>query len=175
METTVPRPENLEIERKFLVDPSYVATLDEGRNIVQGYLVSRGPVSVRVRLVPSADIYMLTVKGPRRDDMRIEEEQQLRKSVAEMLLAACGSRVIEKVRYLVTSDRDLKPWVVDVFHGQNNGLLNSTIPKSPSRFPRGPPRKSPSMSATTTSTWPTIRLRRGDAASLEPWTMEHGG
>jgi adenylate cyclase len=127
METTVPRPENLEIERKFLVDPSYVATLDEGRNIVQGYLVSRGPVSVRVRLVPSADIYMLTVKGPRRDDMRIEEEQQLRKSVAEMLLAACGSRVIEKVRYLVTSDRDLKPWVVDVFHGQNNGLVIAEI------------------------------------------------
>jgi len=123
----MPRPENLEIERKFLVDPDFPQTLDDGRNIIQGYLPTSGYVSVRVRLIPSAEIYMLTTKGPRRNDIRIEEEQQVRLGIAEMLLAACGDRVIEKVRYLVTSDKDLKPWVVDVFHGLNEGLVIAEI------------------------------------------------
>lgn len=123
----MPRPENIEIERKFLVDPDFVTTLDEGRNIVQGYLPASGLVSVRVRLIPSAGIYMLTTKGPRRNDMRIEEEQEIKQSIAEMLLAACGPRVIEKVRYFTTCDRDLKPWVIDVFHGSNEGLVLAEI------------------------------------------------
>lgn len=120
----MPRPEDLEIERKFLVDDaSFVRNLSEGRNLVQGYLPLSGPVSVRIRLVPATGTFLLTVKGPRQDDARMESECEITEDVATVLLTACEGHVVEKTRYPVLSPTDGRLWVIDVFHSRNSGLV----------------------------------------------------
>lgn len=122
----MPSPNDIEIEHKFLVDELFTRELTEGKSITQGYLTSHGPASVRVRLIPSAGISTFTVKGPRRGDARLEYEIPVPEGMAELLLEACGGRIIEKQRFAVPGP-DGKLWVVDVFHGANEGLVLAEI------------------------------------------------
>ena len=43
-----------------------------------------------------------------------------------MLRSCCGTRIIEKTRYIVPAGNGLK-WEVDVFHGRHDGLVLAEI------------------------------------------------
>jgi adenylate cyclase len=113
----------IEIERKFLVkDDSWKAAADQGRVCRQGYLLSDGGMTVRIRVI--GETAFLTIKGPTNGFSRKEFEYEIPAADAEALLALCGNRV-EKVRYLVSYAGMV--WELDVFAGANEGLLMAEI------------------------------------------------
>lgn len=119
--------DGFEHERKFLVaDPDLALADAEGVRIAQGYLESAAGLSVRVRLVPARDRFTLTVKGARQGITRREAECAIDRDVADLLYLACGSQVIDKTRATVRADDGLE-WVVDVFHGHNDGLVMAEV------------------------------------------------
>lgn len=115
----------VEIERKFLVkSDAWRAQAGQGRHLRQGYIVGTDRVSVRVRIVDDATC-TLTTKLPRCGMSRFEFENELSPSEASALLGACEGAIIEKVRYEVRIEGDL--WEIDVFHGENEGLIVAEI------------------------------------------------
>jgi adenylate cyclase len=112
-----------EIERKFLVrDPSVVAG-SVGTRFRQGYL-SRDPERT-VRIRHAGDRAWLTIKGRSRGASRDEFEYEIPPRDADQLLALCRDPLIEKTRHLV--DLDGATWEVDVFEGDNAGLVIAEI------------------------------------------------
>lgn len=111
----------IEIERKFLVtNDSWRETASPGIPIKQGYLIGGKDASVRVRLEGSKA--NLNIKSATLGVKRQEFEYPIPVADAEVLLATlCHRPIIEKVRYLV-SYAD-KQWEVDVFEGDNAGLV----------------------------------------------------
>ncbi len=111
----------IEIERKFLViNDSWRDTASPGMPIKQGYLVGGKQASVRVRL--QGDMANLNIKSATLGVRRQEFEYAIPPADAEVLLATlCHHPIIEKVRYLVPCDN--KQWEVDVFAGENAGLV----------------------------------------------------
>ncbi len=124
--------DNVETERKFLVRPDLLETLTEGSSIVQGYFRSEGRASIRVRLTPASGISTLTIKGPRVGFSRVEYEHNLPDEVAQLMFEACGSRTVEKTRHPLAGP-DGKMWVIDVFHGANEGLVLAELELQDSR------------------------------------------
>jgi adenylate cyclase len=112
----------IEIERKFLVHPDWPRP-SSGTRLVQGYLTSGGPISVRIRA--SGDQAWLTVKGPTRGLSRAEFEYQVPLEDAREMLALTHAAPIEKTRYLV--DHGTHTIEVDVFEGRNSGLVVAEI------------------------------------------------
>ncbi|MEM1019494.1 MAG: CYTH domain-containing protein [Pseudomonadota bacterium] len=112
----------IEIERKFLVrgphpiDPS-------AKRLVQGYIAREDGRSVRVRFDGVA--YTLTIKGPSQGMSRTEFEWPLSDADGESLLMDLCSVRIEKIRHKVP-DGSLV-WEIDVFAGDNAGLLVAEI------------------------------------------------
>ena len=117
-----------EYERRFLVTD---ATILEGANfqwIDQGYLWAREGYAIRVRLTEqneefdsdSDDPAIFTIKGPRHDATRFEQEFLLPHSVGLDLLRLSNFRITKK-RYAVIYHQET--WVVDVFTGGNDGLM----------------------------------------------------
>lgn len=141
---------NLEHEHKFLVVTPSVLDGLEGTSIVQGYFGARTGFSMRVRCYPtlafteSSDpttdesdpttdtgVYTIAVKGPRAGVSRTEEEGVIPAALGELALAACES-MIEKTRYSVVADvpgDGDRCWDVDVFHGDNAGLIIAELEK----------------------------------------------
>ena len=115
----------VERERKFLVDDldAALAVAGPGEHLVQGYLDQAGDQSVRVRCWPEEGRSVLTVKGPRDGMTRREAECPVTTEVAELLLAACGTRVVDKTRRHLAVEGDGVEWIVDVFHGRHDGLV----------------------------------------------------
>lgn len=113
----------LEIERKFLVKKELWKPGGEGVRIAQGYLCSDPERTVRVRL--KGDRGYLTVKGKNEGISRREFEYEIPQEDAEAMLGLCGDSVIDKVRYLEPMGQHL--WEVDVFQGENLGLLLAEI------------------------------------------------
>ena len=124
-----------EIERKFLVLPlapsergksgDFKAECVQSTEIIQGYL-SHGPtVRVRVR----GDRGYLTIKGPvgLSGLSRFEWEKEITKEEALALLQLAEPGRIEKTRYLVKNTDGIHTWEVDVFHGDNEGLVMAEI------------------------------------------------
>ena len=124
----------LEVERRFLVtDAAAAVGSAPGQLIQQGYL-SRDPQRVvRVRLVenpPGGEEAWLTVKGapdPGRGATlcRMEWELPLEPVLAREWLKLCRPFVVEKSRHAVECGGRL--WVVDVFHGLNEGLVLAEV------------------------------------------------
>ncbi len=113
----------IEIERKFLVrDGSWKTDADQGRLCRQGYLLSDGGMTVRIRVI--GDQAFLTIKGPTNGISRKEFEYEIPSADAEALLALCG-KMVEKVRHLVTYAGMV--WELDVFAGANEGLVMAEI------------------------------------------------
>ena len=113
----------IEIERKFLVkDASWKAAADQGRVCRQGYLLSDGGMTLRVRLI--GENAFLTIKGPSRGISRQEFEYEIPSADAEALLELCEHHV-EKVRYLISYAGSV--WELDVFAGANEGLVLAEI------------------------------------------------
>ena len=113
----------IEIERKFLVkDDTWKATAGTGHCCRQGYLCSGAGKTVRVRIMDN--IAFLTIKGPTEGISRAEFEYEIPVSDGETLLSMCGN-LVEKTRYIIPHDR--MRWELDVFSGDNDGLVMAEI------------------------------------------------
>ncbi len=114
----------IEIERKFLVkDISWRTAADEGVECRQGYLLSSKKATVRVRII--GDRAFLTIKGETTGITRSEFEHEIPVPEAEALLVLCGGEVVEKIRYSI--EHGGMAWVLDVFRGENEGLVMAEI------------------------------------------------
>ena len=116
----------LEIERKFLVDLTLLELPADGKLICQGYLpVDAGSKAV-VRVRISGELAWLTIKGENAGAVRAEFEYPVPLADAkDMLRDLCDPPLIEKTRYDIRVDQHL--WQVDVFHGDNQGLVVAEI------------------------------------------------
>ncbi len=116
----------VEIERKFRVRAGWRPD-GAGEEIAQGYLSSVPERTVRVRLRGGRGY--LTVKGKNGGAdaaRRAEFEYEIPAADARALLALAEPGVIEKERCLVPM-ADGHTWEVDVFHGENEGLVVAEI------------------------------------------------
>lgn len=116
----------VEIERKFRVRAGWRPD-GAGEEIAQGYLSSVPERTVRVRLRGGRGY--LTVKGKNGGAdaaRRAEFEYEIPAADARALLALAEPGVIEKERCLVPV-ADGHTWEVDVFHGENEGLVVAEI------------------------------------------------
>ena len=116
----------MEIERKFLViNNAFVDEAFMRRRIVQGYICSDAERSVRVRILE--DEAFLTIKSGsnERGWSRYEYEQPVSLKDAGELLKLCLPGLIDKVRHYVKASSHT--WEVDVFHGDNEGLIIAEI------------------------------------------------
>jgi len=115
----------VETERKFKVTGPFFKDVLSVRTIKQGYLCTDPERTVRVRI--SGHEAFLTVKGPSGDTgwSRYEFEQAIPTAEAEELLALCLPTTIDKVRHYAQVGRHV--WEVDVFHGENEGLVIAEI------------------------------------------------
>lgn len=119
-----PHDNNTEIERKFLVsDLSFIERAYDSVHMAQGYICSRR-CTARIRVTDREAF--LTIKGKSYDGglSRFEWERNIPVSCAGRLLSRC-SGVIEKVRYYVMEDG--YRWEVDVFEGDNQGLIVAEV------------------------------------------------
>ncbi|MGE5715525.1 MAG: CYTH domain-containing protein [Acidobacteriota bacterium] len=108
-----------EIERKFLVTRAWTPR-DGGTFYKQGYLNSQKERVVRVRIAGTKA--MLTIKGPVKGVTRSEFEYPLPVQDAQALLDhICERPLIEKHRHKEVHGG--KTWEIDVFHGENEGLV----------------------------------------------------
>lgn len=114
----------LEIERKYLIDLEKIGTLENGIRIKQGYLSTNKDAVVRVRV--KNDKAYLTIKGSNSGIARLEFEYEIPLNEAnEMLEKLCQKPVIDKTRYLITHENHT--WEVDVFYGDNEGLVVAEV------------------------------------------------
>jgi len=112
-----------EIERKFLVDPNRLPPLPDPILIKQGYIPAQN-TTVRIRL--SNEKAFLTLKGRTKGLTRSEFEYPIPVSDAEaMLRELCIQPYIDKRRYLITYEGHT--WEVDIFEGENEGLIVAEI------------------------------------------------
>jgi adenylate cyclase len=116
----------IEIERKFLVlNDTFIDLAVTKNRIVQGYLNSDPERTVRIRI--KGDKGFLTIKGKGNDagTTRLEWEREIPLPEAEKLLALCEKGIIDKIRYEIPSG--IHTYEVDVFTGENNGLIVAEI------------------------------------------------
>ncbi len=115
----------VEIERKFLVaSDSWQSEATRVRHLVQGYLPTNRRVSVRVRV--SDDSAVLTIKGETSGITRPEFEYAIPVADAEQMLGALARPgVVDKHRHDVLHAG--RRWEVDVFHGDNAGLVLAEV------------------------------------------------
>ncbi len=113
-----------EYERKFLVLNDSWKDTAVGAFCRQGYLSAAKEHVVRVRTLSGKAF--LTVKGLTVDHARLEFEYTIPLADATRLLdELCEKPLIEKTRYRVRHG-DLV-WEVDVFHGENEGLVVAEV------------------------------------------------
>lgn len=113
----------IEIERKYLVKDDNWRSLGVPVHYVQGYLVSDGIRTVRVRI--AGDNGYLTIKGKSNGYSRAEFEYPVPAADAREMLKLCTIPVIEKYRTKVSYGG--KIWEIDQFEGQNKGLIMAEI------------------------------------------------
>jgi adenylate cyclase len=125
-----------EIERKFLVTDDTWRDGSPGVRIAQGYLSHDPERTVRVRLAgPDA---WLTIKGITRGLTRAEFEYAIPPDEALALLALCLPAAIDKTRYRISHGNHV--WEIDVFHGENDGLVIAEVELSDeAELPEIPP------------------------------------
>lgn len=115
----------LEIERKFLVvGDGWRAAVSGLRYIRQAYLSKNGRLSIRIR-IDGHETASLTIKTAEPGIERQEFEYQIPVQDAEELLKRCEGSIITKVRHLVPLCDHV--WEVDVFEGENTGLVIAEI------------------------------------------------
>jgi adenylate cyclase len=126
----------IEIERKFLVADRSCLMGVNGVRIAQGYLSLDPDRTVRVRL--AGDDAWITIKGRSDGLRRAEFEFPIPPDDASELLAMCLHSVIDKTRHRIASGDHV--WEVDVFHGDNQGLVIAEVELSDeSDLPHLPP------------------------------------
>ncbi|MDR1699858.1 MAG: CYTH domain-containing protein [Lachnoclostridium sp.] len=108
-----------EIERKFLLAGNALPPFEGGTLYEQGYLSENVERTVRIRI--AGEKAYITIKGKTTGYARLEFEYEIPAGDARELMKLCEHAPISKTRYVVyyASHR----WEVDVFHGQNEGLV----------------------------------------------------
>ncbi|MDA8568624.1 CYTH domain-containing protein [Flavobacteriaceae bacterium] len=122
----------IEIERKFLVkDYSFENEAVTIRAIKQGFLSTDPNRTVRIRVEETGGF--ITVKGISTDGgvSRFEWENPLSKEAAEALFKLCLPGKIEKTRHVVSVGSH--HFEVDVFYGDNQGLVIAEVELSDSK------------------------------------------
>jgi CYTH domain-containing protein len=114
-----------EIERKFLVHPEKWALAEkpEGQHFRQGYLLTDPHKTIRVRV--AGETGTLTIKGLTTGASRAEFEYPIPLAEAMELLDQFAATELSKIRY--TLEFAQKIWEVDVFMGENMGLIVAEI------------------------------------------------
>jgi len=113
-----------EIERKFLVDVVAWKPVGAGTLFRQGYLCSHKERVVRVRIEGTHG--KLTIKGATHGVTRVELEYPIPLADAELMLETlCERPLIEKTRH--DELHGGKRWEIDVFHGDNDGLVMAEL------------------------------------------------
>ncbi len=113
-----------EIERKFLVANDEWQKNATSTRYRQGFLCTEPERTVRVRV--AGDRGTLTIKGKTVGATREEFEYDIPREEAEHLLdVLCLRPLIEKVRYVLREGAHT--WEVDVFEGENIGLVIAEI------------------------------------------------
>lgn len=114
----------LEIEHKYLVNLELWKPQTAGVLYRQGYLSSVKERVVRVRI--AGDKAFLTVKGLTVGIERSEFEYSIPlEDAAAMLDRLCERPLVEKTRY--REAHGSRTWEIDVFHGENDGLVVAEI------------------------------------------------
>ncbi len=112
-----------EIERKFLVPGRFPDC--PGRAIVQAYLNLDPERTVRVRI--EEDEANLNIKGKSTSEglARPEFEYPIPRADARTMLELAEGSPVEKVRHRLPAGPHT--WEIDVFHGDNEGLVVAEI------------------------------------------------
>lgn len=115
----------VEIERKFLVDPSKWHEVEKPKPayLKQAYIAQENLKVVRVRVYKDKGI--ITIKGPNNGIKRLEFEYEIPVVDAQSLIDNLGGPVIEKDRFVITHGGF--SWEVDIFYGDNEGLIVAEI------------------------------------------------
>ena len=115
----------LEIERKFLVNQRKWEQLEKpiGKRYRQGYLLNNKVKTIRIRTTET-DAF-LTIKGKTNGMSRSEFEYKIPLNEGTELLDAFSESELSKTRYEIHHKDKL--WEVDVFHGDNDGLIVAEI------------------------------------------------
>lgn len=115
----------LEIEHKFLLkNDQWRNSISNSFEYKQGYLISDDQRSVRVRL--SGSQAWLNIKSATIGSQRLEYEYEIPKEEGlEILESLCLKPLVEKTRYLVPYQQHT--WEIDVFKGENEGLIVAEI------------------------------------------------
>ena len=115
----------IETERKFRVTGDFSGEISHSRHIIQAYICAEQGRTVRVRI--SGDEAFLTIKGPSDGKLwsRYEFEQKIPPADAEELIKLRVTGIIDKVRHYVPRGEHV--WEVDVFRGDNEGLVIAEI------------------------------------------------
>ncbi|MEH3111940.1 CYTH domain-containing protein [Pedobacter terrae] len=114
-----------EIERKFLIhQPKWDnLTKPKGKLLRQGYLLTDQAKTIRVRATENKGF--LTIKGKTIGATRLEYEYEIPVSEASELLDNFSVSELSKTRYEIEFNGKL--WEVDVFTGDNEGLIVAEI------------------------------------------------
>jgi CYTH domain-containing protein len=115
----------LEIERKFLVNHAKWVVADKPQREFyrQGYLLTDPNKTIRVRATDTKGF--MTIKGKSKGATRTEFEYEIPKDEAIELLDLFAVSDLTKYRYKVVFAEKL--WEVDVFLGENEGLIVAEI------------------------------------------------
>jgi CYTH domain-containing protein len=116
----------VEIERKFLVtSEDFKKEAFAKHQIAQGYLNSNPERTVRIRI--KGESGFLTIKGKNNDSgtTRFEWETEIALMEAKPLLDLCEKGILLKTRYEIQVGKHV--YEVDVFHGENEGLIIAEI------------------------------------------------
>jgi adenylate cyclase len=117
----------IEIERKFLVNENVWEPMGPGKAYRQGYISSNKKRIVRVRIAgEKAFLCIKSVDGDSSGIVRREFEYEIPIQDAEELLELyCKKPFVEKTRH--KEEHNGKLWEIDVFHGENDGLVVAEV------------------------------------------------
>lgn len=116
---------SIEIERRFLVkNEEWRPLVIRKMQIEQGYLVSHGDATVRVRIA-NHHTATLTIKSHAAGISRAEFEYPIPLDDAARLLELRVGSLIRKVRHIAISNGLV--WEIDVFEGDNAGLVIAEV------------------------------------------------
>tara|TARA_B100001559_G_scaffold240221_1_gene203233 strand:- start:20 stop:511 length:492 start_codon:yes stop_codon:yes gene_type:complete len=114
----------IEIERKFLIKRIPKDKIEYSHYIKQGYIVSDKHKAIRIR--QKKDDFFITIKGNKTGISRFEFEYKIPKNDADQLFKNfCKESIIEKTRHYIKHKGHT--WELDVFHGENEGLIVAEI------------------------------------------------
>lgn len=114
-----------EIEHKYLVKGSFKSLAKNVQHIVQGYISTDIARTVRIRICDNEGF--ITIKGSTSPDglQRYEFEKRISATEAGELMKLCLPGVIDKHRYFIPCGSHTCE--IDVFHGDNEGLVIAEI------------------------------------------------